>query len=71
VLIACCVWGLISYPGYVNDNSLGKFEKWFVGTWVKITGSFWMLATLSSIGVTLFAICMILRTAKELEKYNS
>jgi hypothetical protein len=71
VIVACCIWGLFSYPGYVNDDSLEKCGIWFVGTWRQITNAFWMLATLTSTGVTLFAICKILQTAKELEKYNS
>ena len=70
VMIAMCIWGMVTFPGFQSSNSTELLE-WYSGFWETITNAFWLSISFSSTAVTIFAIFKIFGITKELEKYNN
>ncbi len=33
VMVAMWIWSILTFPGYVNNDSLEQYFKWYAGTW--------------------------------------
>ena len=71
VIVAMYIWSMCTFPGYSNIDSFYQFDVWYSGYWQNITLAFWLVITFTSTTITIFAICKILRTSKELTKHNT
>jgi hypothetical protein len=64
---------MVTFPGYVHNQSMAKYEVWNYGTWTDINKKmniFWLSLTIASLLLTIFGIIKLFLTAKELEKYD-
>jgi hypothetical protein len=58
-MIVMWIWDLATWPGYVNDDSLDQYSKWWNTTYTQVyraTNLLWLTITFASMAVTIFAI---------------
>ena len=60
----------VSFPGYLKDDSFDRFNIWWGGTqnlMFDITATVWSLLVLLSAFVSIYAICKIFRTIRQIQ----
>ena len=70
-MVAMYIWSMVTFPGYVDDDSLDYFNKWYSGPWNKTTNESWYVMSYGSTIIFIFALTKFFRVSREIEKWNS
>ena len=65
------IWSMVTFPGFVNDDSLDQFFQWAHGPWYKTTHFFQLIMINGSTIFAMFALFTFFRASKEIEKCNT
>ena len=71
VMVVLYIWSMVTYPGYVNDDSLDQYLKWYYGSQYYITNVCLQTMSYGSTFFVLFALFKFFRTSREIEKWNT
>lgn len=71
-LVGMWLYEIITFPGLVNDGTRVKYHHWkdINEKTLEYAGYFWLALTLLNTVVSLFAICKIFNTARQLAHSN-
>ncbi len=71
VILANYIWSIVTFPGYVNDDSFDQYYEWYYGPQNLITIVFWLAMIYGSTIFVMFALCKFFSASREIEKWNT
>ncbi len=69
VTLVMCIWSLITYPGYVNDDSNEQYYEWYFGPLNRTTNYLWLVMNDCSTFFLLVALFNLFRVLRKIDKW--